>query len=80
MKHLTLIFSLLITSLTVYSQKMTIELRLEKGKEYRHSIDSKIELFEKKAGKTTKLNMVVSGSLVYHVDKIKKDEMLLKTK
>jgi len=80
MKHLILLFSLLITSFTVCSQKITIELRLEKGKEYRHSIDSKIEMFEKKAGKTTKMNMVITGNIVYLVEKIKKDEMTIKTR
>ncbi|NBR14210.1 MAG: hypothetical protein EBQ94_10730 [Flavobacteriales bacterium] len=80
MKHLVLLFSLLITSFTVCSQKITIELRLEKGKEYRHSIDSKIEMFEKKAGKTTKMNMVITGNIVYLVEKIKKDEMTIKTR
>lgn len=80
MKHFIVLFTLITTSFTSFSQKNIIELRLEKGKDYQHTIDSKIELFEKKAGKTTKLNMVISGSLVYHVDKIKKDEMLLKTK
>jgi hypothetical protein len=80
MKHLIVLFSLLITTFTVYSQKMVIELHLEKGKEYRHSLDSKIEMFEKKAGKTTKMNMVITGNIVYLVEKIKKDEMTIKTR
>lgn len=80
MKHFIVLFSLLITSFTVYSQKMVIELHLEKGKEYRHSLDSKIEMFEKKAGKTTKMNMVITGNIVYLVEKIKKDEMTIKTR
>lgn len=80
MKHFFVLFSLLIFSFTSNSQKNVIELHLEKGKEYRHSIDSKIEMFEKKAGKTTKMNMVITGNIVYLVEKIKKDEMTIKTR
>ena len=78
MKSVVLFFVVLCCS-TLFAQKTTVQLQLQKGKTYTHVLNSQSEIFQKTNGKTLKINMLVTAKITYKVKSVKKDRYYLET-
>lgn len=78
MKFLLLLL-IVVSCSSLFAQKTTIQLHLEKGKTYAHVLNSQSEIYQRTNGKTTKTNMLVTAKITYKVKSVKKDAYYLET-
>ncbi len=70
MKFLLLLL-IAVCSQTLFAQKTSVQLHLEKGKTYTHALNSQSEIYQRANGKTTKTNMLVTAKITYKVKSVK---------
>ena len=64
---------------TLFAQKTSVQLHLEKGKTYTHALNSQSEIYQRANGKTTKTNMLVTAKITYKVKSVKNGSYYLET-
>lgn len=72
-------FLLMVCCPTLFAQKTSVQLHLEKGKTYTHVLNSQSEIYQRANGKTSKTNMVITAKITYKVKSVKKDAYYLET-
>ena len=78
MKFLLLLL-IAVCSQTLFAQKTSVQLHLEKGKTYTHALNSQSEIYQRANGKTTKTNMLVTAKITYKVKSVKNGSYYLET-
>jgi hypothetical protein len=78
MKFLFLLF-IVVCSPTFFAQKTSVQLHLEKGKTYTHSLNSQSEIYSRTNGKTSKTEMMITAKITYKVKSVKNDHYYLET-
>ena len=78
MKFLLLLL-IAVCSPTLFAQKTSVQLHLEKGKTYTHALNSQSEIYQRANGKTTKTNMLVVAKITYKVKSVKNGSYYLET-
>ena len=78
MKFLLLLL-IAVCSQTLFAQKTSVQLHLEKGKTYTHALNSQSEIYQRANGKTTKTNMLVVAKITYKVKSVKNGSYYLET-
>ena len=78
MKFLLLLL-IAVCSPTLFAQKTSVQLHLEKGKTYTHALNSQSEIYQRANGKTTKTNMLVTAKITYKVKSVKNGSYYLET-
>ena len=78
MKFLLLLL-IAVCSQTLFAQKTSVQLHLEKGKTYTHALNSQSEIYQWANGKTTKTNMLVAAKITYKVKSVKNGSYYLET-
>lgn len=66
-----LLLLIAVCSQTLFAQKTSVQLHLEKGKTYTHALNSQSEIYQRANGKTTKTNMLVTAKITYKVKSVK---------
>jgi hypothetical protein len=74
-----LVLLLVVCCPTLFAQKTSVQLHLEKGKTYAHVLNSQSDIYQRSNGKTTKTNMVITAKITYKVKSVKKDAYYLET-
>lgn len=74
-----LLLLIAVCSQTLFAQKTSVQLHLEKGKTYTHALNSQSEIYQRANGKTTKTNMLVTAKITYKVKSVKNGSYYLET-